>query len=124
VVEQLGLAQFTCAFAGAALQVGLTNQQLVDRSWDLKAIAENYDVLLARFGKLRPRTGDEVLFNHVQLVNEWQRMPFVDPGLPIALLPPRWRGREISAKLEALREQWSAAAHERWRALSGLASTA
>lgn len=124
VVEQLGLAQFTCAFAGAALHVGLTDQQLVDRSWDLKEVAENYDVLLARFGKLRPRTGDDVLFNHVRLVNEWQRMPFVDPGLPNALLPPRWRGREISGRLEALREQWSAAAHDRWCALSGLASNA
>jgi phenylacetic acid degradation operon negative regulatory protein len=124
VVEQLGLTEFTCAFAGAALHIGLSDQQLVSRSWDLSAISEDYDSLLTRFGRLRPHTEDEVLFNHVQLVNEWQRMPFVDPGLPIALLPPRWRGKEISAKLEALREHWSVAAHERWRFLSGLASTA
>lgn len=123
VVEQLGLTQFTCAFAGSALHIGLTDQQLVDRSWDLKAVAEDYDALLERFGRLRPHTPDDVLFNHVQLVNEWQRMPFVDPGLPVALLPPRWRGREISGKLESLRDQWSVAAHERWKALSGPAGT-
>jgi phenylacetic acid degradation operon negative regulatory protein len=123
VIEQLALAPFTCAFAGPALQIGLTDRQLVDRSWDLKAVAESYDVLLGRFGRLRPRTDDDVLFNHVQLVNEWQRLPFIDPGLPTALLPPRWRGREVAGKLESLREQWSVAAHDRWRTLSGIASS-
>jgi phenylacetic acid degradation operon negative regulatory protein len=122
IISELSLTGFTCAFAGPALQIGLTDRQLVDRSWDMKAVAANYDELLGRFGRLKARTDDDTLFNHVQLVNEWQRLPFIDPVLPTALLPPRWRGREVAARLESLRDQWSLAAQERWRALSGISS--
>lgn len=121
VVEQLGLSTFTCAFAGSGLRFGLTDRQLVEKSWDLESVAAHYDLLREQFGKLRPRSDDSILFTHVKLVNAWQRVPFIDPGLPAALLPSRWRGREVAAKLESLREQWSGAAHARWDELAGAA---
>ncbi len=120
VIEQLDLTAFTCAFAGSSLNFGLTDRQLVDKSWDLESVAAHYDLLLDQFGKLRPRSAESVLLTHVKLVNAWQRMPFIDPGLPAALLPPRWRGREVAARLESLREQWSVAAHARWSELAGV----
>jgi phenylacetic acid degradation operon negative regulatory protein len=120
VIGQLGLSAFTCAFAGSGLRFGLTDRQLVEKSWNLESVAAHYDALLEQFGKLRPRSGDSVLFTHVKLVNAWQRVPFIDPGLPAALLPSRWRGRDVAAKLESLREQWSVAAHARWSELAGV----
>jgi len=80
-------------------------------------VSAHYDALLHRFTRVRPHTGDPVLFNRVQLVNEGQRLPFVDPHLPDALLPKGWKGRKAAARLEALREEWPAAAVQRWAEL-------
>jgi phenylacetic acid degradation operon negative regulatory protein len=117
VIRQLELAPFACAFAGTSLDTGLTDQELVDRSWNLMSVTDHYEVLLHRFGGLRSSTADELLSNHIQLLNAWQRVPFVDPGLPEDLLPPDWRGRKIAVQLELLSEQWGVAAHRYWKTL-------
>ena len=67
----------------------------------------------ARRRRLRPRAGNPLLFTHVQLVNEWQRFPFLDPQLPKELLP-NWIGRRAARTFRERREQWSAAALARW----------
>lgn len=121
VIEHLALAPFTCAFVGSGSRFGMSDRQLVERAWNLEAVASHYDGLLDQFGRNRPRSGDAVLATHVRLVNAWQRLPFIDPALPIPLLPPHWRGREIAARLEALREHWHDAAHTHWRAMAGVA---
>jgi phenylacetic acid degradation operon negative regulatory protein len=54
-----------------------------------------------------------MLFTHLQVVGEWQRMPFTDPHLPTELLPD-WIGRRVNARLAALRAQWSTDVHARW----------
>jgi len=50
----------------------------------------------------------------VQLVNEWQRFPFLDPQLPDALLP-NWIGQRAAVVFTELRAAWCEAAQARWR---------
>ncbi|MGJ7511200.1 PaaX family transcriptional regulator [Variovorax sp. GT1P44] len=123
VLQQLEISATTFAFLGPSSQMGMTDRQVVDRSWNFDTVSVHYDMLLTRFGRLRPSSGDSMLFTYVQLVNEWQRVPFVDPGLPFVLLPPRWGGREAVTRLETLRQQWSEEAHQRWDEIAGVVPT-
>ena len=118
LISSFDMSALTFAFIGRALDFGVSDQQLVAQSWDLDAVADHYEALTARFGRLRPGSGDAVLFNHVLLANARQRLPYVDPGLPSELLPGRWAGRKAAARLEALRDEWRAAAHARWNELA------
>ena len=120
VLLKLKLSRYTFAFVGPSLQIGLTDRQIVKESWDLDKVSRHYDGLIKHFTKLRPQSGDSVLFTHVQLVNEWQTIPFIDPGLPAELLPPLWGGLKAAARLESIREQWRVAAHNRWDEVAGV----
>lgn len=118
LIRDFEMAALTTSFIGTALDFGISQQQLVAQSWNLEAVSVHYAALTARFGRLRPSTGDAILFNHVALVNARQRLPYVDPGLPSELLPVRWTGRSAAARLEALRDDWRAGAHARWDELA------
>ncbi len=123
LLEGLGMAHSAYAFIGPASQAGLTDRQIVEKSWNLDVVADHYDRLIKRFARMRPSSGDGMLFSFIQLVNEWQRVPFIDPGLPSVLLPPDWSGREVVARLESMREIWSAQAHKRWDEVVGVVPT-
>jgi phenylacetic acid degradation operon negative regulatory protein len=117
LIEHFDLARFTFAFVGPAIDIGLGDREMVEQSWDLAKVSAHYDALLERFTRVRPRSGDQMLFTYVQLVNEWQRLPFVDPHLPDVLLPRGWKGRRVAARLEELRSDWQDAAFRRWSEL-------
>lgn len=123
VLQLLDISASTFAFVGPSSQMGMADRQVVDRSWDLETVSVHYDQLLKRFGRLRPNSADASLFTYAQLVNEWQRIPFVDPGLPLVLLPQRWDGREAVTRLESLRQQWREQAHGRWDEVAGVVPT-
>jgi phenylacetic acid degradation operon negative regulatory protein len=118
VVEDLGLSPWCLSFEGGGLGIGLTDQDIVDQSWDLDAIAQHYAESLSRFTSLPVSGGDEALFTQVALVNELQRFPFMDPRLPFELLPANWLGRTAPARFQEIRAQWHDAAHARWRELT------
>jgi phenylacetic acid degradation operon negative regulatory protein len=118
VVEDLGLSPWCLSFEGSGLGVGLTDQDIVDQAWDLDAIAQHYAQSMSRFTNVPVTDGDEALFTQVALVNELQRFPFMDPRLPIELLPANWLGRTAPARLQEMRARWHDAAHERWRELT------
>jgi len=109
------------AFTARTLDIGLNQRELVDRAWDLEAVARHYEELVDRFGAMRPRTDDEFLHAHIQLVNALQRLPSLDPGLPPELLPPGWAKRRREEKLWSLREAWRVRAHRRWDDLAASA---
>lgn len=116
-LEQLGLQDDTLAFAASVLPFGLPQPVLVQRAWDLDSLAAHYRELERQFGSLRPRSDEAVFVSHVQLVNALQRLPAVDPGLPLALLPPNWDGARVTRKLNDLRARWREPAHVYWRRL-------
>jgi phenylacetic acid degradation operon negative regulatory protein len=124
VIDHLDLSSSTFSFVGSCASIGLSERDLVKRAWDLGAVEAYYEEVLDRFKGLQPQEGDAILFTHVQLVNQWQRFPFIDPQLPDALLPPGWIGRRAAMLFREQRAAWHDAAHARWHELAGAVTTA
>jgi phenylacetic acid degradation operon negative regulatory protein len=119
LIHALELDAVSCAFVGRGLDIGMDDRSLVQKAWDLDQISAHYATLKKRFGKMKPLRGDAMLFAHIQLVNAWQLLPYVDPVLPNALLPAARADRSAAAALENLRNEWLSGAHERWVTLAG-----
>lgn len=113
LIAELDLTEHTLSFVGPSASIGLPDADIVERAWDLAELRTRYEALLEALADVDPEPGDPMLFAHIQVVGEWQRVPFSDPQLPAELLPD-WIGREVNARLEALREKWSPAVHARW----------
>lgn len=118
VIAELGLCDVAYGFVGKSFDLGVSDSELAKRAWNLEGVSAHYRDLVSSFLTMRPRSADAILFSHVQLVNQLQRLPYIDPGLPDALLPAGWQGRQDAAKLGAIRKRWQEAAHARWAALS------
>jgi phenylacetic acid degradation operon negative regulatory protein len=72
-------------------------------AWDLAGLRASYDEWLSQAGDLVADhlaghdDPDEAAFAaRFHLVHEWRKFLFRDPGLPDALLPPDWPGREAA----------------------------
>jgi phenylacetic acid degradation operon negative regulatory protein len=98
LVQRYDIAPYAATFT--ARHTGPdTPQQLVARCWDLQAITEGYDRFLAYW---RPRMeqyrateslpDDRCFVEKIELVHDYRKFLFVDPGLPQELLPAGWRG--------------------------------
>jgi phenylacetic acid degradation operon negative regulatory protein len=76
------------------------SQALIARAWDLDGLARSYTRFLDR-----PRadgSSDLAAFAaRSELVHDWRKFLFVDPGLPAALLPPDWPGAKAAAEFDA-----------------------
>ncbi|AOD24879.1 PaaX family transcriptional regulator (plasmid) [Rhodococcus sp. p52] len=76
------------------------DRDMAERCWDLDALNADYRVFLERYRAQLPRyrSGrlgpDEALVTRIELFHEWRKFPFRDPGLPLELLPARWRGHD------------------------------
>lgn len=115
-IEQLGLTRYVDLFnAGYLAFADLADS--VGRWWDLAGLARRYGEFVASVEPIRaswqhPPTSaadDRAAFaDHVRTLTAWRRMRYVDPGLPVDLLPPDWPGtqaRELFFDLhELLRE--------------------
>jgi phenylacetic acid degradation operon negative regulatory protein len=114
LIDNMGLSESTLAFAGQAIEFGQMDEETVRYAWDLAEVTEKYERLLVRYSGLEPAAGDPLLFSHVQLVNEWQHFPSMDPQLPEDLLP-NWIGRRAAVMFHQLRDSWYDAAQQRWQ---------
>ncbi|HEY4005771.1 MAG TPA: PaaX family transcriptional regulator C-terminal domain-containing protein [Pseudonocardia sp.] len=117
IIHDLELRDSAVGFVGPTLSVGMSEEEIVRRAWDLDDLAAQYQELIERFADQTPGPGDESLFTLVNLVNEWQRFPFLDPQLPEELLPG-WIGRRAVELFVSRRRAWVGAARERWRELA------
>ena len=85
-------------------------KEKVRQWWDLNALAALYDEFLAahrpalaKWKRRKPERVDddaEAFADYVRVLTDWRRLPYADPGLPAALLPPDWEGT-LAAKLFA-----------------------
>jgi phenylacetic acid degradation operon negative regulatory protein len=73
-------------------------RQQVARWWDLEGINARYAEFLDQFSDAQarwkrsddgPRTAFEI---YVPMLTVWRRLPYLDPGLPLDLLPEGWNG--------------------------------
>jgi phenylacetic acid degradation operon negative regulatory protein len=74
---------------------------LAARAWDLDGLAHAYKRWIAQANEIVMRGGgdqpDDVNFAvRSELVHEWRKFLFIDPGLPAELLPSGWPGVDAS----------------------------
>lgn len=100
--------------AGASARTARAEQFDVEptEAWDLDALRAAYDGWLGSAGRLVQAQlaahddPDEAAFAaRFHLVHEWRKFLFADPGLPDALLPDDWPGREAAALFAAEAER-------------------
>jgi phenylacetic acid degradation operon negative regulatory protein len=66
--------------------------------WDLDALSAEYARFLGCYRPLARRiashapTGPQAFREYVSMLIAWQRLPYLDPGLPLELLPAQWNG--------------------------------
>ncbi|HWU23742.1 MAG TPA: PaaX family transcriptional regulator C-terminal domain-containing protein [Nocardioides sp.] len=114
LVVDLGLEDTAVAVAGPNAGVGLTDAQLVDRSWDLTELAALYRRFIDQVSTApEPSDPDAVLLSYLDLLNLQQRFMRRDPQLPAALLP-EWVGHEAATLVRERRVAWSRTAHARF----------
>jgi len=116
-LERQGLASYTELFRGAYLGSGPTAAR-VGQWWDLAAIAALYDEFLADQRGLTHLGAPDparAFAAYVPMLTSWLRLPYLDPGIPLALLPDGWPGEragDLFATLDArLRDPASRHAH-------------
>jgi phenylacetic acid degradation operon negative regulatory protein len=115
ILEELRLDTGAYSFTGASGSIG-SARALVDQAWNLDSVAERYRDFLDEFADTRPRPGEQTMLSQIWLVHEWRRFPFLDPQLPIELLPPNWIGKRAAHRFRRLHERWHGPAQHYWRA--------
>ena len=105
VLEDLGLLPGAVTFRA---ETGPTTeaQQLLRRAWDVDSLAHRYREFIDAFDRRSPRTDEARFTAVVELVHAWRRFPFVDPELPVRLLPARWPGRRATDLFDERRAAW------------------
>jgi len=72
----------------------------VGQWWDLDRLSAEYEQFIRGYRPLAKRigsqaqalTGQDAFREYVSMLVAWQRLPYLDPGLPLELLPPHWNG--------------------------------
>ncbi|MGG0410334.1 phenylacetic acid degradation operon negative regulatory protein PaaX [Peribacillus simplex] len=82
------------------------NQSLVDKSWHLEEIENKYEEFIEKYSKQfivhqsiisRGEMSDADCFvERTNLVHEYRKFLFIDPGLPKELLPSKWNGNHAA----------------------------
>ncbi|HEY3684914.1 MAG TPA: PaaX family transcriptional regulator C-terminal domain-containing protein [Streptosporangiaceae bacterium] len=96
-LSRLGLDGYADLFAADHIAFG-DLPTLVRRWWDLDELHRNYQEFLDAHGPSARRhdgrtpDGPAAFADYVRLVTDWRRLPYLDPGLPAALLPDDWIG--------------------------------
>lgn len=109
-LDRLGLTGYVDLFRGRHAGFAPT-ADAVARWWDLDAIAALHRRFLTAqepvlgawtrrgSGPVRPEAAYR---DYLLALDSWRRLPYADPGLPAAVLPPDWPGRRSAEVFTAL----------------------
>lgn len=90
--------------------------QKVTRWWDLASLDAGYAAFNEAFAPVIDRwdccagSDWEAFAEYVPLLTRWRRFPYLDPGLPVELLPAGWNGIRAEETFDALHQRLSAPA--------------
>jgi phenylacetic acid degradation operon negative regulatory protein len=113
-LERQGLASYTELFRGDYLGSGPTAGRVAEW-WDLASIAALYDEFLAEHGGLTALSDPEpraAFAAYVPMLTAWRRLPYLDPGIPLPLLPGGWPGEKAEGLFATLDARLRAPAAE------------
>jgi phenylacetic acid degradation operon negative regulatory protein len=117
VLERDGLTAYVDLFRAEYTAFG-DLAALVSRWWNLHELGALYDDFLTAYrpvltrwkrrrGRIDPAgaQGSEAFADYVRALTSWRRLPFLDPGLPDALLPRGWSGATAADVFFDLRDR-------------------
>ncbi|GAA2782267.1 PaaX family transcriptional regulator C-terminal domain-containing protein [Kitasatospora paracochleata] len=116
-LERRGLASYVDLFTGDHVGFGDLRSK-VRAWWDLDELTALYTDFLRRYRPVLERakatavTPREAFQVYVPMLTQWRRLPYRDPGLPLALLPPGWQGESAGTLFTDLNATLGAAARE------------
>jgi len=99
-------------------------QKVVSEAWDLDEVAAEYESFVRDFGRLRPKTPEAVFQAQTMLVHEWRKFPFLDPDLPVDLLPAKWPRARAREAFQERHAAWGELAQDYFRSLDALLKAA
>jgi phenylacetic acid degradation operon negative regulatory protein len=100
-LERQGLSPYVDLFQ-ARYDGFASLRERVAQWWDLASIDREYADFLDRYadarrGRRSAADATRTAFvSYVPMLTEWRRLPYLDPGLPLDLLPARWNGRKAA----------------------------
>ncbi|WP_412734518.1 PaaX family transcriptional regulator C-terminal domain-containing protein [Krasilnikovia sp. MM14-A1259] len=116
-LDRRGLSTYVDIFTGDYYAFGDLRSK-IRTWWDLDELAGLYADFLQQHRPLLDRISAgaapplDAFTAYVPMLTEWRRLPYRDPGLPLALLPPGWNGVTAEALFHELNTALSAAARE------------
>jgi phenylacetic acid degradation operon negative regulatory protein len=116
-LERRGLSSYVDIFTGSHVAFGDLRAK-VREWWNLPELAGLYATFLRRYEPLRAHASGDATTPlaafqvYVPMLTEWRRLPYRDPGLPLALLPADWNGVTAGALFDELNGALRARARE------------
>jgi phenylacetic acid degradation operon negative regulatory protein len=96
----------------------------VAKWWELDGLAGMYQEFTTAYSPMlrrwqRRRTTDdcEAFADYVTALTAWRRLPYLDPGLPLGVLPDRWPGAKAGQLFEDLQARLAQPAHRHMAAV-------
>ncbi|MDH3943644.1 MAG: phenylacetic acid degradation operon negative regulatory protein PaaX [Anaerolineae bacterium] len=122
VLAELDVEDHVDMFSGVYLGPA-EGRELIERSWDLEALEQQYEDFLARFqsdyqtfrqdnngiGKVDPENS---FVQRFWLTHDFQSFPMKDPNLPTILLPEQWAGLTARELFDDYHRRLGAAANQ------------
>ncbi len=143
ILLDLGLREQSTVFLSGEPRVAGELADAVARWWDLEALAETHRGFLERVAALplpsppsgSPLSGSPLppssgsgggsasaagaaFAGYARLVDAWRPIPYIDPGLPVPLLPRDWPGLESEREFARLSAELADPAREYVRAVT------
>jgi ring-1,2-phenylacetyl-CoA epoxidase subunit PaaA len=100
------------------------NRALAAEAYDLEELRDAHGEFIERFAPALEEdapTGSDALRKRLELVHEWRKFLFIDPGLPRNLLPPDWQGDRAG---DVFRELYAAYEQPAWAEWDRIAAAA
>ncbi|MFJ4222916.1 PaaX family transcriptional regulator C-terminal domain-containing protein [Microbacterium sp. NPDC089695] len=113
VVDDLGAQGWVTLFRGAQPVVDVSLAEAAASWWDLGALRDEH----LAFQRSLAALPSEPFAAYVQLLDAWRVLPYIDPGLPPAMLPRDWPGRRSVDEFTRLSADLADAASARMRAV-------
>jgi len=112
ILDELETLPHTLSFVSRFGKIGLEGD-LVAEAWDIEELAARYREFIERFRKVRVRDDASAFVAQTRLIHEWRRFAFLDPVLPVELLPANWIGSQAKALYDDRSAAWLPAG-QRW----------
>lgn len=110
VLERYDLTSYVNLFRAEHVAFGPVREQ-IGAWWDLAGLERLYDdfvsvhgPVLARWRRRRADDDARAFADYVRALTDWRRLPFLDPGLPVELLPKTWRAAGAADTFFALQD--------------------